>query len=404
MSTDSNKSLPIPGEDSTEQPTADPALNLIREKVSHLYEQEPSAEAEEQEIEEVGAKSKHQVFIQNLTNSGKSLAEIQTTWHNYYQNLPDAQKHEVWQEFYANHPKSVNYFKKATPNENLAKSEDSNNAVLPKKWLTEDELAKSTEDSEDVKKRILENATKNPKSNFKKNFQSLVFGLGMGVIVIGLLSFSFFNERFIAPFITPSKVASISPMILDPNQDSTVDPNPTLIIPKINVQVPVVYDVNSIEEDDIQAGLEKGAVHYPGTAVPGQNGNTVLVGHSSANIFNSGKYKFAFVLLNKLEVGDTFLINYNGKRFVYKIYNKKIVKPTETSVLGAADKIATATLITCDPPGTNVNRLVLLAEQISPEPDASIASVSNINNTDQIAVVPGNSQSLFSRLFGWITD
>jgi hypothetical protein len=37
-----------------------------------------------------------------LTTSGKSLADIQTQWHEYYVGLPDNEKHQVWQEFYKN--------------------------------------------------------------------------------------------------------------------------------------------------------------------------------------------------------------------------------------------------------------------------------------------------------------
>ena len=91
-------------------------MNLIRQKVSHLYTDEPSALDEENEIKTVGAHSKHQKFMQTLVNSGKGLAEIQTAWHLYYQSLPDSEKHEVWQEFYSNHPKSVNYFQETPKN------------------------------------------------------------------------------------------------------------------------------------------------------------------------------------------------------------------------------------------------------------------------------------------------
>jgi sortase (surface protein transpeptidase) len=35
-----------------------------------------------------------------------------------------------------------------------------------------------------------------------------------------------------------------------------------LIIPKINVEIPVVYDVNTIEESAVEKGLERGVVHY----------------------------------------------------------------------------------------------------------------------------------------------
>lgn len=397
--------MPLPEEDKKSGEN-DAALSLIRQKVANLYTEEPSAEAEEKEIEATGIHSKHQEFMQKLVNSGKSLAEIQTAWHIYYQKLPDTEKREVWQEFYANNPKTVNYFKNHRPGKTHTEqtTPKPKPTVSPKEWFAKDTITDTSKSTSNTKDKVIKKVSSRSRLKAKHHFQSLAFGLGMGLLVVLVVMFSFFNERFVAPFITPSKVASSSPMILDPNSSGTVDPAPKIIIPKINVEIPVIYDTPSNQEKDIQASLEKGAVYYPGTAVPGQNGNVVLVGHSSSNIFNRGKYKFAFVLLNKLEVNDTFLLNYNGKRYVYKIYSKKIVKPTETSVLGTADKPATATLITCDPPGTNVNRLVLLAEQISPSVNSNTIANTNVTNTDQVAVVPGNSQSLFSRLFGWLFD
>lgn len=437
-----NNDFPIPQQP---DPTSVPApasnaqaVNLIRSKLNSVYGHEPSAEAEEQEITTVGAQSKHQQFIQTLMQSGKSLVEIQKAWHEYYASLPNNEKHEVWQEFYANNAHGTNILhstpeprkrKVITPPEHTPFTkpehtivnnidEDKNQAsILPNSVFSKPEKtighineisAKKPDYSpkhevKNPKQAILDKVSAGGKLNKKHHFQSLLFGLGVGSIVIFIFMFGFFNERFIAPFITPSRTASNSPIIMDPNSDSNVGPENKVIIPKINVEVPVVYDVPGISEKDLQSALERGVVHYPQSPVPGQNGNVVVVGHSSNNIFNNGKYKFAFVLLSKLEVGDIFMLNYGGKRYVYKIYSKKIVKPTDVAVLGPADKLATATLITCDPPGTALNRLVILGEQISPTPNNNVAATTTTTNTTaEPETLPGNSESLFHRLFGWM--
>ncbi|HPD99486.1 MAG TPA: class D sortase, partial [Candidatus Saccharibacteria bacterium] len=246
----------------------------------------------------------------------------------------------------------------------------------------------------------LDKVTARGKLSPKHHLQSLLFGLSMGMIVVAVVMLSFFNERFIAPFITPSRTASASPIIINPNEQ--VGPESKVIIPKINVDVPVVYDMTTNEEKAVQAALENGVVHYPSTPVPGQNGNVVIVGHSSNNLLNRGKYKFAFVLLNKLQEGDTITMQYGGKRYVYKVYEKVIVKPSDVGVLGPTDKTASLSLITCDPPGTSINRLVVRAEQISPNPNGNVAAstANQVANTPDI--VPGNAPSLFERLFGWL--
>lgn len=382
-----------------------PAVNLIRARIDTLYGHEPSVEQEIKEVNSTPAKlSKHQTYMKQLNESGKSMADIQTEWHKYYQSIPDNEKRQVWQEFYdaserAKADKSVNNNKtehdsqlqtKQTPQKTQVFSADEKNHKQNKNTFGE------------AKSKIRRSVSKNHKAKLsaKAHFKSLLFGLSMGFIVLLVLLFSFFNERFIAPFITPSKNVSSMPIIIDPGS-TEAGPENLVIIPKINVEVPVVYNTASIQEKDIQNGLENGVVHYITTPNPGEQGNSVVVGHSSNNILNKGKYKFAFVLLNKLEIGDTFSMTKNNKRYVYRVYKKEIVKPTDTSVLGSTDKASTVTLITCDPPGTSINRLIIVGEQISPDPTTNVASTAK-PESKQPSIVPGNSPTLWSRLTGWL--
>jgi sortase (surface protein transpeptidase) len=83
------------------------------------------------------------------------------------------------------------------------------------------------------------------------------------------------------------------------------------------------------------------------------------------------------------------------------VYKKQIVKPSDVSVLGAAEKPATATLITCDPPGTSTNRLVVVGQQIDPDVSGNSAQTAQNATAAQTAVIPGNSPSLWSRIVGW---
>jgi len=166
----------------------------------------------------------------------------------------------------------------------------------------------------------------------------------------------------------------------------------------------VVYDVNTISENTIDNALERGVVHYADTALPGQDGNVVIVGHSSNNIFNPGKYKFAFVLLSHLSSGDTFYLQKDGKRYTYQVYKKAIVNPNDVGVLGLESKPATATLITCDPPGTSLHRLVVVGEQIDPTPAGNTAVATNNSLARSTQVLPGNAPSLWSRLVKWFSS
>jgi sortase A len=389
-------SLPLPDDNKKssqggEPDSPNPAADLIRRKVNAAYGDEPDAEEESDDIEELGKglhRSRHQEFIYNLTNSGRPLHEIQTAWHEYYAGLPDSEKHQVWQEFYTVHSQAAHH-------PAVSHNESEPRPAVRKR--TAQKAAKARSKLGEVKHKTAEK-TKQPKA--ANPLHSLLFGLGTGSIVLLIFLFSFFNERIIAPFIQPSRNVADIPII----SGTAVNNNPEVIIPKINVEIPVVYDVNTIDETAVEKGLERGVVHYADTAVPGQDGNVVIVGHSSNNIFNQGKYKFAFVLLSKLDNGDTFYLQKDGQRYTYQVYTKKIVKPNDVSVLGLADKPATATLITCDPPGTSTNRLVVTAQQISPDPIANSQGGSQNHLATTAAIIPGNSPSLWSRLTGWFTN
>lgn len=376
---------------SNDQDNQEPAVNIARAKLAKLYSEEPNAKQEIVEANTSAHPSKHQRYMQSLSTSGKSLAEIQTAWHAYYVALSDKEKHDVWQEFYAAHDKSK--AEAPTPQTPPAQAPQAQPHV-PEAHHRKPAKPQSVAA---MKQKIIRSANSGRKPSKKQNLHSMFFGLGMGALVMLFLLFGFFNERFVAPFITPSRAVSSTPIIVDPNS-TTAGPESEIIIPKINVEIPVVYGVGGTDEAAIQQALEGGVVHYSSTPNPGQKGNTVIVGHSSNNIFNQGKYKFAFVLLNKLEIGDTFYLTKDGVRYAYKIYEKKVVPPTDVSVLGPNDKPATATLITCDPPGTSINRLIVVGEQISPDPNNNTASTADPAAAEASGVVPGNAPSLWSRI------
>lgn len=145
----------------------------------------------------------------------------------------------------------------------------------------------------------------------------------------------------------------------DPSKPSSI------FIDKISVSAPIIYSEKEINEKSFQLALRNGVVHFPETALPGQNGNVVIFGHSSGAWWVPGNYKHVFTLLDKLSVNDIVTIEYQGITYKYKIKNTRIVMPTEVSVLNQTN-FPTLTLITCYPVGTNEKRLIVEAEQISP--------------------------------------
>lgn len=383
---------------------ANPAADLIREKLEKLYANEPDALKEEKEAEVVRPRSKHQQFMYDLSTSGKSLAEIQTEWHNYYVALPDNEKHRVWQEFYENNvPDKQPALHEPAPKKareftvHQAEAERSAPVVGTYEAPRPTDTRKPNVVREHIRRTVNKHADK-LSPGMRQNLRSLLFGLSVGAVVLVIFLFSFFNEVIIAPFIQPGRTSAAPVIVTSDSVDATT---PSVIIPKINVQIPTVFNIPSNSEADIQAGLENGVVHYPTTPKPGEVGNTAFFGHSSNNIFNKGKYKFAFVLLHKLQNGDTFYLTYNGVVYGYKVINTRIVPPSDVSVLDSVPgESATATLITCDPPGTTINRLIVVGRQVSPNPATNTASSASASTSP--TRITDNGPTLWSRLWNSI--
>ena len=151
--------------------------------------------------------------------------------------------------------------------------------------------------------------------------------------------------------------------IVAPTPLPTLDPTASaqLVIPKIAVNVPIIWNVSESEVND---KLLEGVVHSKDTALPGQKGNIFITGHSSYYSWVASPYKDVFSLLEKLAPDDQIYIQYQGKNFTYIVDNTKIVSPNELSVLDQTSGY-NLTLMTCVPVGTNLNRLIVTAEQIS---------------------------------------
>lgn len=418
-----NFPFPEPKKKHDEQIDESLAVNLVRQKIDNILNDEPSAKTELNEITETPQRiSKHQKFISDLFNSGKSLEQIQTAWHQYYVTLSDEDKFQVWEEFYASKNQALSQFRQPKPKtgeqeddmpvsnylnkrKKLALQKSKRTSHKPKKATHVDSIEANTEQPKtelEIKQEIVSKlATQGYReTKWRERRNSVLFGLGFGLLVVFIFLFSFFNDRFIAPFITPSRNVSAQSIIIDPNS-VTVGSTPMIIIPKINVEIPVIYNAPNIDSNTIETALESGVVHYPTTPYPGQLGNGVIFGHSSNNILNPGHYKFAFVLLHDIKPGDTFMLTYNGKVYVYEVYKTSIVNPDNTSVLDTQDQPATMTLITCDPPGTSINRLVVVGKQISPDPTTDTQSSVNQNLAQKPTILPSNSPSLWSRIVHW---
>ncbi|KAB8118511.1 class D sortase, partial [Clostridium perfringens] len=114
----------------------------------------------------------------------------------------------------------------------------------------------------------------------------------------------------------------------------------------IDLEAPIVNG-----EDNLKYVVAK----YRNSPNFGEKGNTILAGHNNmaGSIFKN---------LYKVKVGDIVEVQYGNKIFKYKIYQKEIVEPNDSSLLTQDLSKKEITLITC----TNraKQRLILKGELI----------------------------------------
>ena len=223
------------------------------------------------------------------------------------------------------------------------------------------------------------------------------------VCVMAVFLFLQYNRVLFAnveAYVSPGNIDPVN-IIVDPTTAVAVSPESKLIIPKINVEVPIEFNTTPDYNAQMKA-MENGVAWFgiPGAnSKPGQVGNMVLSGHSSNDIIDSGSYKFIFARLDQLSNGDTIYVNYESKRYTYTITKREVVLPAEVNKLVYTTDKPMLTLITCTPLGTALKRLLVTDEQVSPNPkEATTAPVSS--DSSQNAEMPGNSPTFIQRLFG----
>src|SRR3989339_1867878 len=127
-----------------------------------------------------------------------------------------------------------------------------------------------------------------------------------------------------------------------------------LSIPKLNIKDAKVV----VGGED----LTKSLIHYLPQSLPGEFGNVAIFGHSTLpQLYNTKDYKTIFTYLSSLEKGDKIYINVGEYEYEYEVTTLFIVKPKDISVLEQKKDDSYLTLITCEPPGTWLERLVVTA-------------------------------------------
>lgn len=356
------------------------AANIARNRLNMVYQKE----GEPNQATNIPEASETQ--NQNFqTEQPIAMRDEPYDWQKY---------HNAWQQYY--HQYFYRYYagwwqQQRAQLENEVTKEASLHQVQPS--ISENERVAS-----ELRRKIRTNVQKQAtKVKSSSHFKPLLAAFSVGGAFL-LINYNQVLVGALKQYVSPGSVVT-TPVIVEPNTLANVGPEPKIIIPKIGVDAPVVYDEPKVDESSYQKALERGVVRLGTTANPGTKGNVVIGGHSSNNVFNAGKYKYVFVNLRRMENGDIFYLNYGAKRYTYKVTLKKVITPTDVSAL-AQTSIPTVTLFTCDPPGTNVNRLIIQAEQIDPSPSSAKVNSNQPTKVNDKNPLPSVAPSLWDRIFG----
>jgi len=134
-----------------------------------------------------------------------------------------------------------------------------------------------------------------------------------------------------------------------------------IYIPKINAASNISANINPQDQSSYEQALKKGVAHAAGSHFPSDNGPVFLFAHSSTLSFGVIDYNAVFYLLRKLENFDQIYIYYYGKKYLYKVTDKKIVNTDEVHILDEFKDKEVLILQTCYPPGTQLKTLLIIA-------------------------------------------
>lgn len=341
---------------------------------------------------------------------------------NLTKQTPDWQKyHSDWQNYYQKYY-SEYYAKAAQKYLETEKSKISAQTASTNAYLSQDSIARTEASAKQVEVSLRERIREKANSSFKLSKRHKQFvPIFAGVFSVLFVLFLQYNRLIFAPimaYIAPGNTKDTGITAIDPTVSEAPTADPRLLIPKLNVDVPVFFNISN-DTATINNAMNHGVAQFkiPGAdAMPGQIGNLVISGHSAGDIYSNNQYKFIFSGLERLVDGDLIYVNYNSVRYTYKVYKRETVEPTNVAALVYKIDKPILTLITCTPLGSDRYRLLVMAEQINPSYEqketTEIAnqetSAENNNNaegkTQGSSIMPANERSFFDRVWRWLTN
>jgi sortase A len=145
----------------------------------------------------------------------------------------------------------------------------------------------------------------------------------------------------------PVQVTRPSRPVAAPREAYAVEPIVeigTIEIPKIGLNHRIMHGIS-------MRNIDNGPSHWPGTAMPGEAGNTVFAGHRVT-------HTHPFLRINELAPGDLVIFHVNGLKSTYNVTGSEVVYPDNLGIVNQTET-ATGTLFACHPPHSARQRYVV---------------------------------------------
>jgi|GEM_PF-3202263 len=141
----------------------------------------------------------------------------------------------------------------------------------------------------------------------------------------------------------------------------------TIRIPSASIDV-------TVYQDDNEQNMTRGAGHYLGSFLPGQDGNILIAGHRTWDVF----YKF-----KDLEIGDVVYFETTYGYYVYQVDRFQIIEGTDDSIAvdGGFEQLTMYTCYPFDYKGNAPQRYVVICTLLPAPAKPEILSARQVTPT-----------------------
>lgn len=188
---------------------------------------------------------------------------------------------------------------------------------------------------------------------------------------------SAYNRRILErsnPYLPTEEEKVEYPQLLNTSGDGIMG---YIEIPMINVTIPIYHGTS-------EGVLQVAVGHLDWTSLPvgGESTHCVLSGHRglpSAELFTR---------LDRLAVGDVFMLNVLNDVLTYEVDQILIVLPEDVSALQIAQGKDYCTLVTCTPYGINTHRILVRGHRVETERTHNVRVTSDAIQIEPILIAP----------------